>query len=370
VLGKLPLKARGVLWLGIALRLCLLPLAADDDMARYVWEGRMVDMGYNPYKLPPASPDLAPFRDDNWNRINHKNLPTIYPPLAEGLFAALAAVLASPFFFKGAFLLLDVAAFALLLALLKRRGAENSDRIAAVYFLNPLLMVEVAWHGHYESLVLLCLIAFLWAMERNRDVLASLFLFLGASAKIVSLSLLPLLVLRRGVHGMRGIAFSVLILAATAAMLKFSGAASALGAFAVDFQYNSAFPFLLHALGWGAPRAAERMLILAFFCAAGVTAAIRLRHDTPERQGLVFLGLLLLFSPTLHPWYLLWILPFAALRRSLPWLLLTGTICVTYAVYAQAAATGRWQEIPWLRLPEFLPPLGLWLWTKRRVRSA
>ena len=78
------------------------------------------------------------------------------------------------------------------------------------------------------------------------------------------------------------------------------------------------------------------------------------------------MGLMLLFSPTLHPWYLLWALPFAALCLSRPWLLLTGTVLITYEVYGRAHVTGHWQENPWLRLPEYLPPLFLWLYLRWR----
>ena len=78
-------------------------------------------------------------------------------------------------------------------------------------------------------------------------------------------------------------------------------------------------------------------------------------------QGLAFMGLLLLFSPTVHPWYALWVLPFAAVSLSRPWLLLTGTAAAAYGAYAAAHVTGRFREIPWLRLPEYLPPAALWL---------
>ena len=81
-----------------------------------------------------------------------------------------------------------------------------------------------------------------------------------------------------------------------------------------------------------------------------------------KRQALVFTGLLLSFSPTLHPWYVLWLLPFAALTISRPWLLLSATSLISYEVYGRATATGLWHENVWLRLPEFLLPLGLWIW--------
>jgi hypothetical protein len=42
------------------------------------------------------------------------------------------------------------------------------------------------------------------------------------------------------------------------------------------------------------------------------------------------LGRLLLLSATVYPWYLLWVLPWAALRRDAAWLALSGLILLSY----------------------------------------
>jgi hypothetical protein len=44
------------------------------------------------------------------------------------------------------------------------------------------------------------------------------------------------------------------------------------------------------------------------------------------------LAALLLLSPTLHPWYLLWVLPFAAMRREAAFLYLSFVVPVSYAL--------------------------------------
>jgi hypothetical protein len=374
VLGRRPLTARAVLWVGLALRLGLLPMPVEDDMARYIWEGRVLAAGHNPYRLAPDAEALQDLRDGMyWGRINHRDVPAIYPPPALAVFAVLAAPggtgYAAAYVFKAAFILGDIAAFLLLLRLLRRREEADRDRIAAIYFLNPLLLLEIAGLGHFDGLLLPCLVAFLLALEEGRPGRAALFLFLGASLKIAALALLPVLVLRG--PRPRAAAYAALLLAALAAELALSGALGNLGRFATDFRYNAAFPYLIHLLGspfLGA--GGERALGLALFLVSVFAAAFRLRAAAAERQALVFMGLFLLFSPTLHPWYVLWILPFAALCQSRPWLLLTGTAALSYVVYIRAAFTGRLREIPWLRLPEFLPPLLLWLIPKLKSRPA
>ena len=47
----------------------------------------MAAAGLNPYALPPAAPELAPLRDEIWRRLPHTEVPTVYPPLAIAAFS-------------------------------------------------------------------------------------------------------------------------------------------------------------------------------------------------------------------------------------------------------------------------------------------
>ena len=48
-----------------------------------------------------------------------------------------------------------------------------------------------------------------------------------------------------------------------------------------------------------------------------------------ESTGQVF-AVLVLFSATVYPWYVLWLLPWAALCRQRAWLALSATIVLSY----------------------------------------
>ena len=71
---------------GIVFRLCLvfsIP-ALSDDIYRYVWDGRVQWAGINPYEFAPVAEELAHVRDALiFPKINHPELPTIYPPIAQ-----------------------------------------------------------------------------------------------------------------------------------------------------------------------------------------------------------------------------------------------------------------------------------------------
>mgnify|MGYP006197475281 CR=1 FL=1 len=80
--------AAGILLVAALLRLLLLPLppSLSDDVLRYVWDGRVLAAGENPYRLAPEAPELSHLRDDLWRRMPHKEVPTVYPPLAVDVF--------------------------------------------------------------------------------------------------------------------------------------------------------------------------------------------------------------------------------------------------------------------------------------------
>jgi hypothetical protein len=374
------LTAGRILALGLIARICILPMPPSDDMHRFLWEGKILGYGFNPFTISPNDPAVVHLRDANWLLINHPNLPTLYPPLAQGIFWLLAKIGNSIPVFKIGFAFFDVLGFFAMRSLLRIRSAGAAStagvigtvsanaRLLAIYFLNPLLIFEITGRGHFESLPILCNILFLGALLA-RKAHAPALLALGAMAKISSLALAPLLLFSLGWK--RALIWGAAIGVSVGGSLWAVGAFTVLGKFATRFRFNAAIPSLLDSALPFLSGDARRNLSMALFGLACLACLRLFRKAAPERQALWFMGLLLLFSPTLHPWYLLWALPFIALCLSRPWLLLTGTVLITYEVYGRAHVTGHWHENPWLRLPEYLPPLCLWLylrWKNLRTR--
>jgi len=95
-------------------------------------------------------------------------------------------------------------------------------------------------------------------------------------------------------------------------------------------------------------------LLLAAGMAAAVALSLRER-DPVAGTGRLF-GRLLLCSATVYPWYLLWVLPWAALRRDAAWLALSGLILLSYL--PQFAGVALW---PWVYLGIWGPFFALYL---------
>src|SRR6185295_2828602 len=77
------------------------------------------------------------------------------------------------------------------------------------------------------------------------------------------------------------------------------------------------------------------------------------RRVEPLRGCFLLTCALLLLSPTAHPWYFLWLLPWLCLFPSRACILLTGLVSLAYV---NLGATGRETEpYPWIRLVEYGP---------------
>ncbi|MCJ7750261.1 MAG: hypothetical protein MUQ65_04085, partial [Armatimonadetes bacterium] len=122
-----------ILAAGLLFRLTVAPArpATSSDIYRYLWEGRVVRAGMNPYLHPPRSPELAPLRNWVWPLVQHKSVPAAYPPVAQYVFALAGFIPLSPVTaLKLALALFDALALLLLADLLRRLGRPPSWAIA------------------------------------------------------------------------------------------------------------------------------------------------------------------------------------------------------------------------------------------------
>ncbi len=70
-------------------------------------------------------------------------------------------------------------------------------------------------------------------------------------------------------------------------------------------------------------------------------------------------GALIALSPTVHPWYLLWMVPLVALRPSRAWLYLSGSVFLAYYGLGTYRDAGVWPEPWWIKLLIYGPFLAL-----------
>jgi alpha-1,6-mannosyltransferase len=365
----------------LALRLAILPVSPGDDLWRYRWEGRIQLHGFNPYQLAPDSAALAGLRDGDWAKINHRDFPAIYPPVAELVFAALAGSGAPVLGYKLFFGAIDLAGAAILRRLLIRRG--SSADAAAGYAWNPLAVYVSAGAAHFDSLMVLPLLgAILWldsflASPRAAKPVSWQFapaagasaLLLGTAVaiKIVPAVLLPVWILALGWR--RALVALPICVAPVLVPAFYYGFPRApvftgLRGFALNFRVNDALWWLVDAVRRTNPAAQvnETEALVALLACGGL--AVWFRHDW--RRGVLWvMGAALLLSPEFHAWYLVWLLPLAAWRGSpaQPWFVLSITIFGYFLLWDLNHRHGiPWLEPLWLRLFIYLPPVAALAW--------
>lgn len=132
------------------------PPLMSTDLYRYVWDGRVQAAGINPYRYLPSDPALAGLRDSGtgpaaiYPNINRADTaPTIYPPAAQLLFAAIGVTASSVWTMKGVMLALDVVAGLCAWRLLIAAG--RPEAWVLVWALNPLIIREFAGAGHVDA---------------------------------------------------------------------------------------------------------------------------------------------------------------------------------------------------------------------------
>ena len=343
-----------------------LPLTLSDDVYRYLWEGRVQLAGLDPFLHPPSDAALEALRDGTWALVNHKDVSTIYPPLALLSFRGVAAMAYTPLAWKVLTAVADLALLGLLARVVRGRGGRAWA--ATAYALHPLPVLESAGSGHLEPLALLALVAALWAWDSGRAAAAATATIVGAGVKLLpAVALLPMLRTRLRASA-RGLLVGGALLALASLPFLDAGVAILRGfdTYYDAWAFNAAlFPLLEHATGDPGVARAAGVALGAVACAC---ALVRLRD--PARLALFTAAALLLLSPVVHPWYVLWALVPALCVGAWPWLVLATTAPLAYLVLGTLdPVTGAWDEAEWVRWLEYPPLLlaGL-VWWARRTR--
>src|SRR5215475_8743208 len=184
VLAALVLSA---VWHCLFLRL---PPGPDDDIHRYLWDGRVQRLGYSPYVLVPNDPALAGLHIAETRTLNHPDLPSPYPAGAQLFFRVVTAIHESTFALKVAFVVCAWAIVFLLLDMWDVTG--HGEHWLLAYAWNPLLAVEVAGSGHVDIVGTLLLVLSAAALVRRWRAIAAVAFGLSVAVKFLPIVLLPL----------------------------------------------------------------------------------------------------------------------------------------------------------------------------------
>jgi hypothetical protein len=324
-----------------------LPPGVDDDIHRYLWDGRLQRLGYNPYLVIPSDPAVQGLHTAETRNLNNPDLPSPYPPGAQLFFRAVTSVHESVFAFKLAFLLCDFGIALVLIDILQRRGL--GEHLVLAYSWNPLLAIEVAGSGHIDIFGALLLVVSVAVLARGWRTFATLMLGLAVAVKFLPIVLLPLYWKRVRI---RDVALAAVVVGFLYVPFLNHGRipSGSLDVYVQAFRFNGP---IFAALA----RVASPKLLAGLAVVVGLTTATWLRRVAPEGSPELFawpMAVSLLFAPVVFPWYLLWLLPFLTSTSTALITLWSVSIIPTYVQWHLRALGHPWGALPrWVMLVEY-----------------
>ena len=357
-----------IIGLSLACRLALLPHPASDDVNRYLWEGRILSEGFSPYTHAAHStedPEVDRLRhpeDPYWSGVNHPEMTAIYPPLMELGFAAIASVSYTDTAVKVVMVAFDLVTLLLILALLRER--ELDPRWALIYGLNPVVLYAFAGQGHLDSVQLCLVMGAVLLYRKKRWGWMWLLLGLAVQVKYVAILGWPLFIRRDNLRSCWLAGVGALSPTLPFLLLDGAGVFESLLAFGHDFAFNGPIHWVFRRLTGSIERGSE--IAWGLFAAVWLFGSWwfrpgrRMERFGDPAPGLLFLfGALLLLSPTVHFWYLTWLIPFLCIRPSVAWLALTATIAFSFVPYGLEHQGGEWAYPTWALFAVWAVPLLL-----------
>jgi alpha-1,6-mannosyltransferase len=323
-----------------------LPSGADDDIHRYVWDGRVQRLGYNPYIVVPSDPALGALHTPETSTLNNPDVPSPYPAGAQLFFRSITAIHESIFALKVAFVVCDLAIVLVLLDILHRSG-QGAHWVLA-YAWNPLLAIEVAGSGHIDIVGALLLLVSFAALERRWRAIAAVAFGLAVAVKFLPIVLLPLYWRRVRV---RDGALAAVVFGLLYVPFLYHGRVpiGSLGTYVQSFRFNDPVFATLE-------RVAAPQLVVGLAVLAGFLTAIWLRKNFGAWSADAFawpMAASLLCAPVVYPWYLLWLLPFVRSASTLPIIVWTVSIIPTYYVWHLRTLGRPWLVPGWIMLLEY-----------------
>ncbi len=378
---------------GLALMLRIIAFQAspmlEDDFFRYLWDGKQTAETLSPWTFAPID-----FFDDaslsqKWqtilNGINYPDLPTLYGPVLQYLFAA--AYFISPGELWPIQMLL--AAFDLVILLLLYKHKVGTRWLLA-YAIHPLMFKEAISSAHPDGVMVVFLIGSVLFWQRRFFVYTGIFLGLAIATKITALVVLPLLLIapqkpaaystnnqRERRTDQTKIKFwfnscfnfsQELFLSSYSSALKViagliavlcllyipllsqsqSNELDSLETFAQHWSFNPLFYSIFEYIPLPiAPRIAAALTVILAVAAIAICWVLTMQKQTSDNAHSLLppidlaLFCLLILSPVVNNWYWLWVLPLAVLHQR-TWLVAACSAGILAYINTSVFYEGAW----------------------------
>ncbi len=371
-----------LLYIGIFFRIIFFVAipSLSQDFYRFIWDGYCCLNGVNPYVTSPAeimTPVTVTFPNQaelvaKMGSLSENNFSN-YPPLKQLIFAITAFVSGGSILINIVLLRLfvivaDIGLFLVSCKLL--RIFNLNSKLAFLYFLNPLVILELTGNLHFEGIMAFLFVGSLYFIAKNKIVTSSFAFALSVLAKIMPLQFI--FILFRTLQWKKWLVFSVIaFVICLVSFLPFLGNSSipdfieTTALWFTNFEFNGSVYNLIKYVGtkWVGynPIAMVGRFIIVFNLI--VVAILSLRKSNKNLSGaiesmVILLSVYFFMSTTVHPWYVITILALSVFTSYSYILVWTFTAAFSYYFYSQP----QFQQSALILFLEYLPVLGLFFW--------
>ncbi|CAM4015323.1 MULTISPECIES: polyprenol phosphomannose-dependent alpha 1,6 mannosyltransferase MptB [Flavobacterium] len=327
----------------------------SQDFYRFIWDGRLILSGISPYAfLPNDIIDTVPIAQSkelydamgNLSASHYSN----YPPINQ-FFFAIAAFFASKSIFFAAFVLKLIVLFAdlgiyffgkKLLLLLNR-----NPKTIFLYFLNPLVIIELTGNLHFEGVMLFFLLLGFYFFFLNKWLISALFITLSISTKLLPLLLLPFFYQKLGfkksvLFYLVIISFNVLLFLPFVSKDLIANYSETISLWFVNFEFNASLYYVFREIGFyvkgyntigiiGKVIPVVSILVILFYS----LYKNNLSMTRVISNGLIALSIYFFLSTTIHPWYVINLLLLAVFTQYKYPLYWSFFVVLSYFAYSQ-----------------------------------
>ncbi|WP_298892721.1 mannosyltransferase [uncultured Psychroserpens sp.] len=365
----------------------------SQDFYRFIWDGRMILEGLNPYLYTPesfiqAGTDLPVLQAealyDGMGELNGSHY-TNYPPINQLCFTIAAlfsghSILGSALVLR---LLIIAADFGTLFfgkRLLKKLNIPVKNIFW--YILNPFIIIELTGNLHFEGVMIFFLVWSLYLLHSKRWKWAAVVFALSISVKLIPLLFLPLFFYyfissrptpKKGFLNLIGfysiIGITTLLLFAPFFSTEFiNNYAQTVGLWFQKFEFNASVYYVARHIGYWITGYNEIAIIGKILPALVFVFIISLaffkKHVDLKRliTHMLFAFTFYLFlSTTIHPWYvamLLILCVFTDYKFPIVW---SFIIILSYLAYINLNKADKSENL-WIIALEYTIVYGVFIW--------
>ncbi|WKD85806.1 Alpha-(1-_6)-mannopyranosyltransferase A [Polaribacter huanghezhanensis] len=360
----------------------------SQDFYRFIWDGRMLFEGLNPYLYLPENfinqhefpVNQATELYAEMGTLNGSHF-TNYPPLNQlsfyiaSLFAG-NSILGSVIVFRLQLILADIGIIYFGKKILEKLQLPIHNIF--LYALNPFIIIELTGNIHFEPVLLFFLIWSLYLLFKHKWMWAALLLACSISVKLIPLLFLPLFYqwfVKRSLDfaGMTKLFVFYLIIFTTIILLflpfynseLIENYFNSVGLWFRSFEFNASFYYIFREIGYlfrGYNEIAvigKIIPVLAIVFLGFITFFRKNKSPKELITGLLFgLSFYYFTTTTMHPWYLATLVllsVFTKYRFPIVWSLV---IIFSYQAYSNLP----WKENLWFVGLEYTIVYGFLIW--------